>query len=663
MLALASVFFMTFLCYMQTPLLEGFENKTYDLRFKVMRGAIPARSDIAIIAIDEKSIAELGRFPFSRTHYSSLIDNVSAAGAKALLIDAFFPEIEEQEIDQAFADSMRIAGNVYLAKAFQLNRYGQAIGVTSSIETLAEAAKGIGHINFLPDEDGVNRHSLLLIEFEGKTHPSLPLLGAMAALDVTEVTQSTFEIEIGDKYIPTAANGTMMINHVGPPGSYQTFSFVDVAKGRISPERLKGKVLFLGATALGIYDMRVTPFSGNVPGVEINANIADNILSGIFIRRSGIESLIDIFFILAVGLASFLIVAKLRLFPSLFLLIFIAAGFISFNYYMFLQGHWLSLIYPLAGMMLAFAVSAAFRFVTLDRRAREVRTLFSSYVSDKVVDHLVSDLGESGIEVSTKEVTVLFSDLNGFTAYSETVDPYMLVSTLNEYLAAMTRIIMEYGGTVDKFLGDGIMAYWGAPLDQQDHAEMAIECTLAMQQSMLSLQNKWHADGIEPLEFRVGINSGDVIAGTIGAKGKKMEYTVIGDPVNLGARLESSAKYYGVAFLVSESTYKATSRKFIYRKLDRIRVVGKKVPITIYELIAFPADHNSQDTLSRVAQYEEALALYHAKDWDNALIAFAAYHKAYPKDRAGELFISRCVSFKTDPPEDGWDGVYERRGK
>ncbi|MBU0483126.1 MAG: adenylate/guanylate cyclase domain-containing protein [Proteobacteria bacterium] len=663
LLALVSVFAVIVLCYMQTPLLEGFEAKTYDLRFKAMRGAVAARPDIALIAIDGKSIAELGRFPFSRKYYASLVDQVTAAGAKALLMDAFFPEPESAEVDQAFAAAMARAGNVYLAVAFDLNRDCVAVGVTESIKQLSGAAKGSGHINFLPDEDGINRHTMPLIAYGDKIYPSLALRGAMEALGVEEIEQSTFNIKVGEVRIPTAVNGTMMINHIGPPGSYQTFSFVDVVKGRIAADLLKDKLLFMGATALGIYDMRVTPFDGNTPGVEINATIADNIISGNFIRRSGVEAIIDILFIFILGMASFLVIAKLRPFPAFFLLLLLAGGYIAFTYYMFVAGYWFSMVYPLAGMMVASAVSAGFRFVTMDRRAKEIRSIFSSYVSGKVVDQLVNDPEGAGIGVSTKEVTVLFSDLKGFTSYSEQVEPYKLVSTLNEYLAEMTRVIMSHGGTVDKFLGDGIMAYWGAPLAQENHAELAIGCTFVMQERMAALQKKWRKDGTQPFSFRLGINSGEVIAGTIGAKGKKMEYTIIGDSVNLGARLEGTAKFYGVDILVSESTYQATKEKFIYRNLDYIRVVGKRVPIQIYELVAAGDDPDRETLIAGISQFEEALAFYRQKLWGQALAVFEKYSKEYPDDRVAELFVNRCVSFEKDPPVGAWNGVYDRQEK
>jgi adenylate cyclase len=471
LLAFLTISGMVVLYYFQTPVLERFEAHTYDLRFKALRGAIEPHPDIGIIAINDRSIAELGRFPWSRRHYVDLVDNVKAAGAEALLMDAFFPEEEAPAIDQAFADALGRAGNVVLATAFDFNRDGTIRGRTTSIPMIAGAARAEDHINFHPDEDGVNRRSMLVMAEEGEVYPSLALRGAMAGLGVDEIERKTFEVVVGKRRVPTDIYGTMLINYTGPPGTYPIYSFADVAKGRVDPGELKGKVLFMGMTALGIYDMRVTPFHGNTPGVEINATIADNIISDRFIMRSGIESLIDIFFIIAIGAVVFFMTARVSAkltFPTFML---IAVSYLWFANFMFGKGQWLSMIYPMTSALCCYVASTAFHFMTLDRRSREIRSVFSSYVSRKVVDQLVSDPSSAKIGGESREVTVMFLDVKGFTTFSEDLEPAEVVEALNSYLAALTKVIMEHGGTVDKFLGDGIMAYWGAPLVQEGHAE------------------------------------------------------------------------------------------------------------------------------------------------------------------------------------------------
>lgn len=665
LLALLSIGAVVVLYYQQTPVLERFEAHTYDLRFKAMRGAVAPHPDIAIIAINDRSIAEFGRFPWSRKHYVGLLDKVSAAGAKALLMDAFFPEPEDEITDQAFADALARAGNVVLAVAFEFNRDGTIKGKTGSLPLLADAAGAEGHINFHPDEDGVNRRSVLLIEDQGRPQPSLALRGAMIALGAKDIHQGSFEVTVGERQIPTDFFGTMLINYTGPPGTYPIYSFADVAQGRVSPDKLRGKILFMGMTALGIYDMRVTPFHSNTPGVEINATIADNIISGSFVRRSGIEALIDLFFIVFLGVVVFYMTVRLP--PKVTLPAFLAIIFVYlwFAYLMFENGRWLSMVYPLVSLLLTYTVSTAFHFIILDRRSREIRSVFSSYVSRNVVDQLVVDPQSARIGGDLRDVTILFLDVKGFTAISEDLAPAEVVATLNEYLAILTRIIMEHDGTVDKFLGDGIMAYWGAPLAQEGHVEAAVSCTLEMMAVSDRMAAKKRKSSRPPLSFRVGINSGEVIAGNIGLKGKKMEYTLVGDNVNLSARLEGTAKFYGVDVLVGESTYQATSGKFLYRELDCIRVVGKKNAVTVYELITQKKglDPAQSAVSEKVDRFAVGLNLYRERNWLEASEVFGGLQEDYPQDKPSAIYYQRCQDFLREPPPEDWDFIFERKEK
>lgn len=661
-LAVVSVAGIVALSYLQNPFFEAFEAKTYDLRFKVLRGPIKADPNIAIIAIDEKSIKDLGRFPWSRSSYVQLIDQVSAAGAKALIMDAFFPEPETFDVDGEFAKAMARAKNVILAVSFEFNSDWSIKSLIRSIPELSQAAAGEAHMNFIPDEDGVNRRNLLVVEYQGKKYPSLGLKGAMSALGATSFKVTPFEIICGDRRIPINDNA-MWINHTGPPGSYKKYSFSDVAQGKIPPEELKGKILFMGATALGIYDMRVTPYHSNTPGVEIHATIADNIINRHFIRQTGIEAMIDIGAICLLGLLTFWVTLRMKMYTAFPVLLIITGGYGWGAYYMFEQGYWLSVIYPLVGIWCSYVVAATFKYIVLSRSAKYMRSIFSSYVSSKIVDQLAEDPSAAKIGGATKLVTILFSDIQGFTTYSEKNDPYTVVTTLNEYLATMTRIIMKYDGTVDKFLGDGIMAYWGAPLPQEDHAELAMACTVAMQFALKKLQAKWKKAGKPILSFRVGIHTGEVIAGNIGASGKKMEYTIIGDNVNLASRLEGTAKFYGVKLLVSESTYKLAQNKFVYRELDKIRVVGKKIPVTIYELMGSISHPDSIKNQEIADKFGEALRLYRNREWDKALQIFKMFTDVNADDVAATIYVKRCLFFAKNPPPADWDGVFVRTKK
>jgi adenylate cyclase len=659
LLALVSVFAVIALYYYQNSFLEAFEAKTYDLRFKSLRGAVTPNPDIAIIAIDDKSIAELGRFPWTRTQYVRLLDRLSAANAKALLVDAFFSERETPEIDRAFAAAIRKAGNIVLAVPFDFDKQLRVIGSTHSLPEIESAAAGIGHINLVPEDDGVNRRNILFVEEKGKLVPSLGLMGAMAALGEKAFTPGSYEIMLGDRRIPVNGDYSMWINYAGPPGNYPRYSFTDIANGRIDPSLLKGKVLFLGATALGIYDMRVTPFHNNTPGVEVHAAVADNIVSGRFIRRTGLEALLDMAFIVALGLVTFYLTMRLRLhvaIPSAFLL---SACYVWLSYWFFLQGHWVSMIYPILAAMVALSAGGSFRYLVLDRSAREMRSMFSSYLSAKLVARLEKDPEAAKIGGDNKEVTVLFTDIKGFTSFSETRSPQEVVTRLNEYLAAMVQVIDQFDGTVDKFIGDGIMVYWGAPLAQPDHAKLAIACMLEMKRTMERLGAKWASEGVVPFVIRGGALSGEAVAGNIGCHGKKMEYTLIGDTVNQASRLEGTAKYYGVSFLIGESTYLLTRDAYRFRELDKIRVVGKHVPVTVYELIG-PL---SEPEDSRIAKFGAALALYRGHRWEEAEKYFASILDEVPEDKPSKIYLERCEYYKNIPPPEDWDGVFNRVDK
>jgi adenylate cyclase len=658
-LAFTSVFIITALYFNQNQFFESFEAKSYDLRFSSLRGVVPPSPNIGIIKIDDKSIAEFGRFPWSRIQYVRLLQRLSEAGAKAVLFDVTFSEPEAAAIDKSFAAAIKKSGNVGLAVTFDIDSNFHAVNSTHTLAKIEKGAAGLGHINLIPEDDGVFRRNQLFIEVDGKKIPSLGLLGAMMALGKVGFDTRPYEIILNNIHIPVDANDFMWLNFTGPPGRYASYSFADIVLGRVNPEQLKGKTLFVGATALGIYDMRVTPFSGNTPGVEVHATVADNILSGRFIRRTGLESIYDIVFIFTLGLIAFYLTRRMGFYAAFPAAILLSSVYVWFVYWMFKQGHWISMVYPPMAVLLALLVGGSFRYLVLERSVRELRSIFSSYHSDKLVARLEEEPEAAKIGGDNKDVTIIFTDIKGFTAFSEKHTPQEVVNRLNEYLGVMVQVIEEYDGYVDKFIGDGIMAYWGAPLAQADHAKLAIACVLAMKQSMEELCAKWNSEGVEPFAIRAGVQSGEVVAGNIGLRGKKMEYTVIGDTVNQAARLESSAKYYGVDTLVGENSYRSTCDTFSYRELDKIRMVGKQVPVTVYELIGpKTAEENILNE-----QFATALAIYRSTDWGKAEKLFAAIVAEFPDDRPSEMYLERCQYFKGAGVAEGWDGVFNRRGK
>lgn len=659
LLALASVFSVLVLYYTQNSFLEAFEAKTYDLRFKLMRGAVAPHPDIAVIAIDDRSIAELGRYPWSRDRYARLIDRLAAAKAKAVMFDVFFPEPENEAKDRLLADALNRAGNVALSVVFDFDASGNVAAITRSLPQLERAAIRVGHINQMPDDDGVIRRIPLLLEKNGQQIPSLGLVGAMLALNENALTPADYEIVLGERHIPVDEGYRMWIDYTGGPGVYPRYSFTDVMHGRVAVSELQGKILFLGATAVGVYDMRVTPFHGNTPGVEIHATVADDILSRRHIRQGGIEALMDMALIVLMGATVYFLTVRLRLYGAIPATGILLAGYIWFTQYMFAAGHWINIIYPMLAAIIALLVGGSFRYLVLERDAREMRSMFSSYLSPKLVARLEKDPEAARIGGDNKEVTVLFTDIKNFTTFSESHPPQEVVSRLNEYLGAMVQVIEQHDGTIDKFIGDGIMAYWGAPLAQPDHAGLALACIKAIDERMRQLCEQWQAENIEPFQIRGGLQSGEVVAGNVGFAGKKMEYTVIGDTVNQAARLEGAAKYYGVSFLAGDATYKLSCDRFQYRELDKIRVVGKMQPVTIYE----PLEGISRLDVPLARQFETALRSYRMRDWEGARAGFAAVLEAVPEDVPCRLYIERCEYYSRNAPPADWDGVFNRAEK
>ncbi len=659
--AIASVFMVIVLYYLQNPFLEAFEAKSYDLRFTQWRGPIKPNSKFAIIAIDEKSIKELGRFPWNRKIYVQLLEKLSASGAKAVLLDAFFSEVENQKSDRAFAAALRKAGNVTLAEYFELDNELNVIGITRNIPLIESSAANLAHINFLPEHDGINRRNMLLIRDGDVLTPSMGLVGAMAALDIKSFQLGNFSVALGERVIPVDRNYNyaMWINFVGPANTFPYFSFTDVVHGRVAGKKLKDKVLFVGATAPGIYDMRVTPFDKNSPGVEVHVNVADNIVSGRFISQSELEALIDILSIIVLGFATYYIALRLPYYAVLPAFSVLLVAYFWIIYLAFSAGHWLSMIYPSLAAVFALMTGGGYRYLVLERVAREMRSMFSSYLSPRLVARLEREPESARIGGDSKEVTVAFTDIRGFTSFSEKHSPQEVVAQLNEYLDTMVQVIDRYDGTVDKFMGDGIMVYWGAPLPQQEHAKLAMACMLAMEESLQPLCKRWQQEGRESFRLRAGIESGEVVAGNIGSRSKKMEYTVIGDTVNMAARLEGAAKFYGVEFLVGEEAYRLSGNDYYFREIDIIRVLGKRIPTTVYELMCF-ADA-TEPPLKEV--FTAALALYRQRRWADASNAFEKLLEEFPGDRPSKIYLERCRTFSVDPPAAEWDGVYDRSGK
>lgn len=566
------------LYYGQPSLLETFEARTYDLRLRSWRGPVAPTGAVAIVAIDDKSIAELGRFPWSRQVFADLIDRLTAAGVRGIAVDVLFPETEAPATDAALAEAIARSGVTSLAGAFIFSPVGGPNTFLDSIPPIRQAAGPPSHLNVFPDDDGVVRWTRPAIPLNGELVPSLGLAAALFGFGEGTFEVGPYFLRAGPATAPLDAEDRLLINFRGPPGTFEQFSLVDVLRDRVPAEALRGKTIVVGPTAIGIYDLRVTPFSSNTPGVEVNANVADNLLRGDFIRRGGFEALIDLAAIVCCGLLVAVLAHRVRAAIGFPLVVAVSLGYLWFACAQVAAGRWLSIVYPLLSILLVYSTASYLRFFLLDRRSKQVRAMFSCYVSRKIVDQLVKNPELARVGGDSKIVTILFADVKGYTSYSEKRSPREVVRILNEYLAEMTDVIHEFDGTLDKFMGDGILAYWGAPLPQPNHAEQAVRCALEMLRRLGGLHAKWRREGTEPLDCGIGIHTGEVIAGNIGAEGKKMEYTVIGDAVNLTYRIQGESRRVNGP-LISEALFAEVRDLVVAEPIGPFLVKGKEHPV------------------------------------------------------------------------------------
>jgi adenylate cyclase len=693
------IFLVLVLFFFDFPFLRFMELKTLDLRM-ASRGALPAGTETIIAVVDEKSLSELGRWPWPRTTLARLMDKLKASGAKAVGFDIIFsePEDSSNDTDTALAKSIARAGNVTLGYFFHLSnkevghlsekeilasadniknsRYQlinssdknsddsslvKAYAPESNLRIISAAAVNSGYFNMIPDSDGSMRWSPLVIKFRNNYYSSLSLAVLQQYLDwpVLSLNLAGYgaeSVKIGDTTIPTDESGRLLVNFLGPAKTFPHYSISDILKGRIPAEKIKNKIVLVGATAIGIYDLRVTPFGATYPGVEIHATVIDNILHHNFLTHSSFTRFIDLCAIVFFGLAIGLIIRRVRAVLGILLAIVIMGVFVAANMFVFSCFNiWLNLIYPVLTMLAIYLGITVYRYIKEEREKKKIRGAFQYYLTASVINEMLKDPTKLKLGGDKKDLSVLFSDIRGFTTISEKLTPEELVHLLNEYLTAMTNIVFQYDGLLDKYMGDAIMAVFGAPLSQPDHAQRACLTALGMLSELQRLQKKWQEEGRPILNIGIGINTGDMVVGNMGSE-MRFDYTVMGDNVNLGSRLEGINKEYGSNIVISEFTYNAIKEAMCCRELDYVRVKGKKLPVRIYELLDEKKNENKWKEL--ITNFEEGLTLYRAARWDEAIDIFQKALSIRPEDGASRLYIERCRNLKEEPPAQPWDGVF-----
>jgi adenylate cyclase len=513
----------------------------------------------------------------------------------------------------------------------------------------------------LPDIDGVIRWIPAVIKFREALYAPLSIVSASAYLNhpiSVNVTDHGIEgINIGQLYIPTDGLGQILINYRGPEKTFPHISITDILTESVPENILKDKIVLVGATAVGIFDLRVTPLGTVFPGLEVHANIVDSILANDFLYQPAWAAIFDIMAIIVAGLFLGIILPRAGVISGALAGIFLFCGHILLCQYLFSsKGLILNLVYPLSVMVFVYVAITAYRYLAEAKQKKFIKDAFSTYLAPSVVSQLIQFPENLVLGGEKRVITALFSDVQEFTSISEKLTPEELVDLLNEFLTEMTDIILKYEGTVDKFEGDAIIAFFGAPNPLDNQAEVACRACIEMQNRLAELRLKWRTEEKPELKMRIGLCTGPAVVGNMGSK-NRMDYTMMGDTVNTAARLEAVNKVYGSFTLVGDSTYRSAGDNIITREIDSVLVAGKEDPVTIYEIIGYPEDVD--DRMQEAANhYAEGLEAYRNQDWNRALNFFNKALEATPDDGPSKTMLNRCNEYKVNSPARDWNGVF-----
>jgi len=672
---------------------------------------------IVILDIDERSLGELGRWPWSRNLMAELTEKLFERYGVALVgfdvvwaerdpssgldvLDALArnelkkdPDFQRSysrlrptlDFDARFAESLKgrpvVLGYYFNSedRAVRVNALPEPVlprgafagskaefpawaGYTGNLPLYMRSAAGAGHINSAPDFDGVSRRVPLIVEFDGQYYEALALamLRAWLARSTGEMPrvapgfprerpQDLEWLDVGGVTIPVDENAAALIPFRGPKFSFPYYPLADVLRERIAPERLKGRIVLVGTTAPALQDLRATPVDGVYPGVEIHANLLAGILDNEIKRRPWYTAGAEAVLLAIGGVVLSLLIPRLSAVWATFAAAAGMALIVAFNIAAWDGG---GLVLPLASSLVIaaaiYTMNMAYGYFVESRSKRRLAGRFREYVPPEIVEKMELDPDQYD-KPKSAELTILFADIRGFTGISEALSPEALRDYINEYLSEMSLLIRDrHRGTLDKYIGDAIMAFWGAPVDDPQHARNAVLAALAMQRHCAPLNARLAARGWPRLQIGVGVNSGNVRVGNMGSRVRRA-YTAMGDAVNVASRLEARTKNYGVGVLVGEAT-RVRVQDVVFREIDRIRVKGKDEAITVYE----PLEENESAELRR---WEEALRSYRAREWDVAETLLLDLQRADPGCGLYGAYLRKVQEKRRQPPPSDWDGV------
>ncbi len=679
--------------------LERVEFTTWNWRVQVRAAPGVATEDIKLIMVDEESLqwaAEELRipWPWPREIYSAILQFASRGGARAVAFDVLFLDhsLRAAEDDQLLGEAIRngppFAAAVFLGdpggqftewpshvpdhalrvRGFDQWAEGRALRemvmerAAFPIPDVATNAVIMGDVKGVPDPDSIIRRVHLFRQFDGRAIPALGLSAYMAAQSpdrrrLPELRMEEGSIRVGRRRIPIDEEGRSILRYRGPPGTHQRFQAGQIIRDEIriqngerpliSPIEFNNKYVLLGFSAPGLLDLRPTPISNVTPGVEVHATMLDNFLSNDFVRLLPDRwALISTFILALLATFSALLSNKAWRSAVVFVAFLPLPGLIGFYLYAF--SIWWPIVLQSLAISLGLVGGVLVNYALEGRQKAFIKGAFKHYLSPAVIEQIMRDPDQLKLGGERRNLTIFFSDLAGFSALSEKLEPQALTQLLNDYLSDMTDIVLAEGGTLDKYEGDAIIAFWNAPLDQPDHAVRAVRTALRCQRKLAERRDEFkQRTGVE-LHMRIGVNTGDVVVGNMGSR-ERFDYTVLGDAANLASRLEGANKFFGTSTMIAESTWSALNGELIGRLIGSITVVGRKTPVKVYEVLGFAGESLTVP----VESFEQAIELCLQGDWKSALAEFSQW----TDDPLAQRYAKKCQALLNAPSET-WDGIW-----
>jgi adenylate cyclase len=685
---LISVFISSIYIYFP-ELPSSIDNRLRDFMFNI-RGEIEPKSDsVVIIDIDEKSLKTLGQWPWSRDVLSKILYNLNDAKVAIIGFDIVFAEEDrtsphkifkkldiqkenlpnfDLEFAQAIANTPTILGyqfefadkefilksapaiqTIFIEKNKNIeeNFLIKAKGTILNIPILQDSSYSSGFFNNIPDDSGIIRSVPLIISYDDEIYPSLALEALRIGLGIKRVTINYDEngvrnLQLGDFIVPTDRYGRLLINFRGKEKSFKYISALDIYNNSFNKEEIENKIALVGTSAAALMDLRATPFESVFPGVEVHANAIDNIISQDFIYRASWMDGANIVIIFILTFFTFFIIKKIPIWLTpIFTISFLFISLYYIYYLMFNTGIILNILFPIFSIILSGIISLIIGYFYEIKKKEEIKNKFASKVSKDVMEELLKNIDDNSLKAQNKEVTIFFSDIRGFTNISEKINkPELLIKYLNQYMTPMSEVITKNKGTIDKYIGDAIMAYWNAPFDIENHADKAVTSAIEQLNELKELNKNLEITNQPLIAIGIGITTGIATVGEIGSIGRS-DYTIIGDSVNLGSRIESLCKFYDVSLIISEDTKEKLTKDYTFRYLDYVKVKGKENPIKLWEVLVDSNDEIKEE----LNIYHEAIALFTNKKIKEAFILFQELNKNYKSKKIYDIYIQRCENF------------------